>query len=167
MSPSIAACRYPVAPACGWCNSAAVTGRKRQGRASLGRAPSSQPIYTALCSRPSGLGDIQEGSDRLEVRRGGLAALHCDFVADLLALIEATKPRRLNRRDVDEYVLATILRHDKPEALGGVEPLHSTDRHSCIHSVSQKPRAATIGPSSIDDAGRQRRNKAGQTLNAH
>jgi hypothetical protein len=34
-------------------------------------------------------------------------------------------------------------------------------------SVSDKPRAATIGPVRLDDAVRQRRNKAGQNLNAH
>jgi hypothetical protein len=34
-------------------------------------------------------------------------------------------------------------------------------------SVSDKPRAATIGPIRLDDAVRQRRNKAGQNLNAH
>ena len=109
----------------------------------------------------------KDGSNRLEVRRRRLAAFHCHFVADLLAFVQAPQAGCLNRRDVDENVLAAILRHNEPEALGGVEPLHSADRHSCIHSVPNKPRAATIGPSSIDDAVRQRRNKAGQTLNAH
>ena len=37
-------------------------------------------------------------------------------------------------RDVDEHVAATTLRLDKAEALGGIEPLHSTNCHAVYSS---------------------------------
>ena len=71
-------------------------------------------------------------SGDFEVGGRGLATLHGNFVAHLLAFIEATQAGSLNRSDVNENVLATVLRHDEPETFRGVEPLDRTDSHNCI-----------------------------------
>jgi hypothetical protein len=75
---------------------------------------------------------VWAASGDLQVGCGSLAAFHFDFVADLLAFIEAPKPGCLDRGDMDENVLAAILRHNEAKAFGGVEPLNSTDSHSCV-----------------------------------
>jgi|SRR5689334_7106187 len=62
---------------------------------------------------------------------GGLfASIGNDFVFNLLPLIEGAEAGAFDRRDVDEYVLAsTTVRLNKTIAFGRVEPLHSTGRH--------------------------------------
>src|SRR5215207_7286713 len=52
-----------------------------------------------------------------------------DVVRDLHALREAVHTRSLNSADVDEHVLATLIRLNKPVALGLVEPFHSPSSH--------------------------------------
>src|SRR5579859_5488977 len=77
-------------------------------------------------------------SPSVELQIGGrrLAAFHHNIVAHLLAIIQALKPSRLHRCDVDEHVLAAFLRHDEAEALGRVEPLDCTDSHRLRYSPS-------------------------------
>jgi hypothetical protein len=64
-----------------------------------------------------------QGSAKLQVGCGLLAALGYDVEADLLAVVQAVDPSRLQGRDVHEHVLAAVLRLDEAEALvrvGGV-----------------------------------------------
>jgi hypothetical protein len=67
---------------------------------------------------------------RLE-RYGGAfavpATLH--LVADLLTFIQIADPRPLDRRDMDEHVLRSIIGLNEPVALLRVEPLHSSGSH--------------------------------------
>src|SRR5689334_6576591 len=72
-------------------------------------------------------------SGEFEIGRCGLAALHGNLVADLLAFVKAAKTRRLHGCDVDKHVLAAVLRHDEAETLGRVEPLDCTDSHRLRH----------------------------------
>src|SRR5215813_4291696 len=68
-------------------------------------------------------------SGQLEVGGSGLAALHRHFVADFLAIIQALQSCRLHCGDMDEHVLAAVLRHDEAVALGCIEPLHGSNGH--------------------------------------
>ena len=54
---------------------------------------------------------------RPEVGGGGLAALHHHLVADLLVLVQALQAGLLHGGDVDEHVLAAVLRAMKPKPL--------------------------------------------------
>ena len=56
--------------------------------------------------------------------------LHHNLEADRLTFIETAKAGRLHGGDVDEHVLAAVLRHDEPKSLGGIEPLHGAYSHS-------------------------------------
>src|SRR3954453_18470794 len=70
-------------------------------------------------------------SGRLQVlggRLSGLAVVN-DFEGDLLAFLELVEPGALDRADVDEDVLAAILRLDKSVALLRVKPLHGAFAH--------------------------------------
>src|SRR5689334_20178848 len=64
------------------------------------------------------------------------AVLH-DFVADLLSVCERAQASAFNCRNMDENVGAAVIRLDKTETLGGVEPLDCT----CIHNdlLSKQP----------------------------
>src|SRR5262245_43899927 len=64
-----------------------------------------------------------------QVDRSRPATLGCDFVVDLLALVEAVQARPLDRADMHEHILAAVRRLDEPIPLRGVEPLHRTCRH--------------------------------------
>src|SRR5689334_17379010 len=66
---------------------------------------------------------------RLQVDGRRPSSFGRDLVADLLALVQAVEARSLHGADVNEHVLAAFLRLDETEALGGVEPLHSTSWH--------------------------------------
>src|SRR5271157_2957643 len=79
-------------------------------------------------------------SGELEIGGRGFAALHHHLIADLLTFVEATQASRLHRGDMDEHVLAAVLRHDEAETLCGVEPLDCTDSHCLRLSPSDAPR---------------------------
>src|SRR5215213_5501273 len=70
-------------------------------------------------------------SGHLQIRCRLFAALpiSLDLVRDLHALREAVHTRSLNSADVDEHVLASLIRLDKPVALCLVEPLHRASSH--------------------------------------
>src|ERR1700753_3878356 len=55
--------------------------------------------------------------DALEVHGLGAALVGFDFEADLLALVQAAKARRLDGRDVHEHVLAAVFRRDETKTL--------------------------------------------------
>jgi hypothetical protein len=54
------------------------------------------------------------------------------FVLDLLTLVEGRQTGPLNRRNMDENVLAAALRLNEPVTFGRVEPLHDTGRHRSL-----------------------------------
>ena len=58
------------------------------------------------------------------------------FVLDLLVVLEALEAGALDGADVDEHVLAPVLGLDETVALGGVEPLHLSGRHSLGPSIA-------------------------------
>src|SRR5215213_11002996 len=70
-------------------------------------------------------------SGHLQIRCRLFAALpiSLDVVRDLHALREAIHTRSLNSADVVEHILATLIRMNKPVALGFVEPFHSPSSH--------------------------------------
>src|SRR5579872_3778061 len=86
----------------------------------------SNPAAARFAMMPSPSVELQIGGRRLP-------AFHHNFVAHLLAIIQALQPSRLHGRDVHEYILAAILRHDETITLGGIEPLHGSNGH-CCHS---------------------------------
>ena len=73
----------------------------------------------------------EETSSGLEVagRLFARPAIRLHLVGDLLTLIEGLHAGALDGRDVDEHVLATVIRLDEAEALGSVEPLNGADAH--------------------------------------
>ena len=59
----------------------------------------------------------------------GLAVLD-ELEADLLAVVEATHTSALNSRDVDENVLAAVVRLNEAEALCGIKPFYCASGHN-------------------------------------
>ena len=62
------------------------------------------------------------------------AAFRLNFIADLLAFIEALQARTFDRTDVDEHVLAAAIGLYKAEPLCGVEPLNRSEAIGCFPS---------------------------------
>src|ERR1700704_34430 len=83
-------------------------------------------------------------ASNLEVFSRGLAAVRDFLVLHRLSLIERGKTGLLDRRNMNEHVLAAIAGLDKTETLGRVKPLHSTFSH---HVVSAGLKTITIGRS--------------------
>src|SRR5262249_7722736 len=77
-------------------------------------------------------------SGRDQVLGRGLAspAIRYDLIRDLLTLVEAVHSGPLDGADVDEHVVAAIVRLDESEALLAVEPLHGSLGHlRCLLSM--------------------------------
>jgi len=74
---------------------------------------------------------IRRSADGLEVRGGQLAAplVRHQLELDLLALDQVIEACPLDGADMDECVLAAVIRLDEAEALGRVKPLHGSRRH--------------------------------------
>src|SRR5271170_5053142 len=66
----------------------------------------------------------KEKSFHLEILCRGLPFVGNLFVLHLLALVEGRQAGLLDRRDMDENVLAAALGLNEPITLGRVEPLH-------------------------------------------
>src|SRR4051794_14209986 len=81
-------------------------------------------------------------ASNLEVFGRGLAAVGDFLVFHRLPFIERGKTGLLDRRNMNEHVLAAIARLDKTETLGRVKPFHSTFSH---HVVSAGLKTLTIG----------------------
>src|SRR5262245_64575852 len=74
----------------------------------------SRPIFCLASRRTSDL----------EIN-GRLSASFClNFIADLLAFIEALQPGTFDRTDMNEHVLAAAVGLNKTKPLCGVEPLN-------------------------------------------
>src|ERR1700683_2396171 len=72
------------------------------------------------------LGDLQVAR-----RRATGALVSDDLVGDLLPFVELAEPRALNGADVDEYVLAAVIRLDETKAFRCVEPFDGSRSHRC------------------------------------
>src|SRR3954451_6515887 len=104
---------------------------------------------TALQSlKSAGPGFAPSRSRGLEVDRRGLAValVGLELVGDLLTLAQAHQARALHRRDVDEDILAAVVRLDEAVALRLVEPLHRTRFHGLSSSVYARGRPARRDP---------------------
>src|SRR5262245_20563574 len=62
-------------------------------------------------------------------RRFARTAICHDFVGDLLAFTQRSKPGTLDSADVHEHVIAAVIRLDEAVALGCVKPLHGSHAH--------------------------------------
>src|ERR1700741_32588 len=81
----------------------------------------------------------------LQVLGRGLAAIGNLFVFDGLSFIERRETSLLNRRNVNENVLAAIAGLDETITLGRIEPLHRTFSHSRrLRGIKKQKR--TTGP---------------------
>src|SRR6266404_7594115 len=78
----------------------------------------------------------------LEVLGRGLAAIGNLFVFDRLSFVERGKASFLDRRNMNENVLAATRRLDESKTLGRVEPLHSAFSHHVVSAGSK----TKIGP---------------------
>jgi len=58
-----------------------------------------------------------------------------NLVGDLLSLVEAAHPGALDGADMDENVLAAVIRLDEAKALLVVEPLYGSLRHETLLSA--------------------------------
>lgn len=69
--------------------------------------------------------------DERQIFRAGLAAhvVGLRLELNLLSFGKAGQARALDCTDVNEHIVAAILRGDKSETLLAVKPLHCTDRH--------------------------------------
>src|SRR5204862_6806910 len=74
----------------------------------------------------------------LEVLGRGLAAIGNFFVFNRLPFVERRKASFLDRRNMNENILAATRGLDKSETLGRVEPLHSTFSHHVVSAGSKQ-----------------------------
>src|SRR4051794_9580572 len=98
---------------------------------------------------------------RLQIHGRRATALGRDLVADLLALVQAVHARALDGADMDEHVLAALLRLNEPEALGGIEPLHNTGWHlrrllALVRASTPKASRALHRPRQLVEFGKAR-----------
>src|ERR1700679_2294720 len=62
-----------------------------------------------------------------------------ELESDLLAFGQPGKTGAFNGADVNEHIVAAVVRLDKSEALLPIEPLHSTCRHLLLQSAHAHP----------------------------
>ena len=82
--------------------------------AGKGKGGPRPPLTVRVTNRTSGL----------EIHGRFSAAFSLNFIADLLALIEALQAGTFDRTDMDEHVLAAGVGLNKAKPLCGVEPLN-------------------------------------------
>src|SRR5215813_2570214 len=90
------------------------------------------PTRGLLASRiefPGFPGRHASGDAQIVGRRLAGTAVRHDLVGDLLAFTQRAKPGTFDSADVHEHVVAAVVRLNKAEALGCVEPLHSSHAH--------------------------------------
>ena len=79
--------------------------------------------------------------DGAQIGRRGLSALGHNVERDLLSLVEAAHPGAFDSANVDEHVLAAVIRLDEAEAPLAVEPLYGSLRLiSLLSSVHERSR---------------------------
>ena len=74
------------------------------------------------------MGIVLEG---LKLSSGGLAApaVLLEFEGDFLAFLQASKTSTLDRGDVDENVIAALVRLDEAKAFLAVKPFYGSGSH--------------------------------------
>src|ERR1700722_20713224 len=80
------------------------------------------------------------GGAQIVGRRLARAAIGYDLVADLLALAQRSQAGALAGADVNEHVVATVVRLNEAEALGCVKPLHGSHAHGIVPSQDRYTR---------------------------
>jgi hypothetical protein len=91
--------------------------------------------YLQNVSNPGAGGDhapltmLMARSPRFEVDRRLLAAVTDQFIFDFLTLVERIQAGTLNRRHVDEYVSAAVLRPNGSKTLRRIEPFDGASSH--------------------------------------
>src|SRR4030081_179205 len=97
---------------------------------------------SALGLGPRALLPLARLASNLEVLGRGLAAIGNLFVFHRLSFVERGKACFLNRGNMHKNVLAPRVGLNKSEALGRVEPLHSTFSHYVVSAGSKNNRIA-------------------------
>src|SRR6201994_84492 len=86
-----------------------------------------RPPRFPACQKLAGCAQIVGG------RLAG-TAIGDDFVADLLAFTQGSKASTFDGADMNENVVAAIIRLDEAVALGRVKPLYSSHAHGIVPS---------------------------------
>src|SRR5688572_16798598 len=76
------------------------------------------------------------GLDLVDVRSLRTLRLVDDVELDLIALGQRLEAIALDRAEMNEAVLAAVLRRDESKTLGIIEPLHSALRTHCRNPLS-------------------------------
>src|SRR4030081_1400885 len=113
---------------------------------------------SALGLGPRALLPLARLASNLEVLSRGLAAIGNLFVFHRLSFVERGKASFLDRRNMHAHVLAAARGLDKSEALGCVEPLHSTFSHHVV-SAGSKSIANCRSPQPVRPDGRTIRDR--------
>src|SRR5713101_6184950 len=92
---------------------------------------------THSCRMDSVFGLLGSSTPGSRPRARCLAAIGNLFVFHRLSFVERGKASFLDRRNMNENVLAAARGLDKSEALGRVEPLHSTFSHHVVSAGSK------------------------------
>src|SRR5579859_7689967 len=95
----------------------------------MGQQAPSPPQRVALCGGRFGLRPLQIGG-------GGLSTFGHDLVRDLLSLDQARHARALNRRNMDEHIVAAVGGLDESKALDGIKEFYGTRGH--VYGSSQR-----------------------------
>src|SRR5258708_3189971 len=83
-------------------------------------------------------------ADQRQITRRFLAAIAHDLVLDLLAFVEPRQAGPLDRRDMDEHVLAAGIRLDEAVTLLRIEPLDRTRSHVGLREIRKARRALCV-----------------------
>jgi len=100
-------------------------------RKKAGRKPDLSATSTVLPVHPWSTTGDESDLCRPQVLCGALSssAVGHDFEADFLAFVEPMHPGPLDSGDVDENILAPVIRLDETKTLAGVKELYDTGRH--------------------------------------
>src|SRR6185369_6563056 len=86
-----------------------------------------------------------------------------ELESELLALGQSGKTRALDCADVNEHIIAAVIGLNEPEALLGVEPLHSTCRHFLLQSAEAHPARQSRGLNSTSSMSLEKSPRAHST----
>src|SRR5216684_2992512 len=102
-------------------------------------ATSSGPLLrlrpNLLCRRRASRRTPAGSADQRQIAGRFLAAIAHDLVLDLLTFVEPRQTGALDRRDMDEHVLAAGIRLDEAVALLRIEPLDRTRSHDGLREI--------------------------------